>query len=163
MHIEVDMSGKIEQTNEDTVVVFRNDEQYSVLLKKKIKVEILTKYRNKYRDIHYRLFAILIYYCIRNYLSKVRSITIDIEYEGREEDIKRNLLRVIWKDAPDFDKKLIKFSRIGKHAKIKDFWCPENSKNFLGKSNAHRIAYQTFIGKLAPNKIITEKEVEKLI
>lgn len=145
MRIEIDMSGKIEQTDVDTVVSFRNDEQYSVLLKKKVKVEILTEYRNKHKDIHYRLFAILIYYCIRNYLSKVQSITIDDEYEGREEDIKRNLLRILWKDSQNFDKKLIKFSRIGK------------------KSNAHRVAYQTFIGKLAPNRIITEMEVEKLI
>ena len=145
MRIEVDMSGKIEQTNADTVVVFRNDGQYSVLLKKKIKAEILIEHRNKYKDIHYRLFAILIYYCIRNYLNRVQQIVIDQEYENKEEDIKRNLLRVIWKHYPNFDKKLIKFSRIGK------------------KSNAHRVAYQTFIGKLAPNKIITKMEVEKLI
>ena len=70
MRIEVDMSGKIEQTNVDTVVAFRNSEQYSVLFKKKTKAEILTEYRNKYKDTHYRLFAILIYYCIRNYLNK---------------------------------------------------------------------------------------------
>lgn len=145
MHIEVDMSGKIEQTNVNTIVAFRNSEQYSVLLEKKTKAEILTEYRNKHKDTHYRLFAILIYYCIRNYLNKIQQILIDNEYEGREEDIKRNLLRVIWKDYPSFDKKLIKFSRIGK------------------KSNAHRVAYQTFIGKLAPNKIITKKEVEELI
>ena len=145
MRIEVDMGGKIEQTDMDTVVVFRNDEQYSVLLKKKIKVEILTEYRNKHKDIHYRLFAILIYYCIRNYLNKVQQIVIDQEYEDGEEDTKRNLLRVIWKHYPNFDKKLIKFSRIRR------------------KSTAHRVAYQTFIGKLAPNKIMTKNEVEKLI
>ena len=144
MRIEVDMSGKIEDYL-DTVVAFRNKEQYTVLLKRKIKTEFLTKYRSKYKDIHYRLFAILIYYCIKNYLSKIQLVIIDNEYEGREEDIKGNLLRVIWKDYPNFDKRLVKFSRIGK------------------KSNAHRIAYQTFVGKLAPNKIITEKEVEKLI
>src|SRR3989338_3125557 len=109
MRVEVDMSGKIEQTEIDTVVAFRNDEQYSIMLKKKIKTEILKEYRNKYKDIHYRLFAILIYYCIKNYLNKVQQIVIDQEYEGREEDIKRNLLRVIWKDYPSFDKKLIKF------------------------------------------------------
>ena len=145
MRIEVDQSGKIEQTDMDTVVAFRNSEQYSVLLKKKIKVEILTEYRIKHKDIHYRLFAILVFYCIRNYLYKIQLMVIDIEYEGREEDIKRNLLRFIWKNYPNFDKKLIKFSIIGK------------------KSNAHRVAYQTLIGELAPNRIITKKEVEKLI
>ena len=145
MRIEVDQSGKIEQTNIDTVVAFRNDEQYSVLLKKKIKIEILTEYRNRYGDIHYRLFAILIFYCVKNYLSKIELIIVDIEYEGRDEDIKRNLLRLIWKIHPTFDKKIIKFSRIGK------------------ESNSHKVAYQTFAGKLAPNKIITKNEVEKVI
>ena len=145
MRIEVDMSGKIEQTDVDTVVAFRNDEQYSVLIKKKVKVDILTDYRNKYKDIHYRLFAVLIFYCIRNYLHKIQLILIDIEYERREEDIKRNLLRIIWKKHSHFDKKIINFSRIGK------------------KSHAHKLAYQTFIGKLSPNKIITKNEVKILI
>ena len=76
MRIEVDMSGKIEDYL-DTVVAFRNKEQYTVLLKRKIKNEILNEYRKK--------------------------------------------------------------------------------------SNAHRLAYRTFAGKLAPNKIIAKKEVEKLI
>ncbi|MBI2657196.1 hypothetical protein HYX08_00710 [Candidatus Woesearchaeota archaeon] len=145
MRIEIDQSGKIEQTDMHTVVAFRNDEQYSVLLKKKIKVEILTDYRNEYKDIHYRLFAILIFYCIRNYLHKTQLIVIDIEYERRDADIKKHLITFIRKDYLDFDKNLIIFSRIGK------------------ESRAHRIAYQTLIGKLAPNKIITKNEVENLL
>ena len=145
MRIEVDQSGKIEQTEMDTAVAFRNDEQYSVLLKKKMKVEILIDYRNKYKDIHYRLFAVLIFYCIRNYLHKIQLIVIDIEYERRDADIKKHLLSFIWKDYSNFDKNLITFSRIGKD------------------SRAHRLAYQTFIGKLAPNKIVTKKEVENLL
>lgn len=144
MHIEVDLSGKIEDYM-DSVVAFRNKEQYSVLLERKIKTEILTKYRNKYKDIHYRLFAILIYNCIKNYLHNIQLIIIDVEYEKREIDIKKHLLNLVWKDYPNFDKALIRFSRIGK------------------KSSAHRLAYQTFIGKLAPNKILTKEEVEKLL
>lgn len=144
MHIEVDQSGKIEDYL-DTVVAFRNNEQYAVSLNKKMKNEILTEYRKKHKDIHYRLFAILVYYRIRNYINKTELIVIDKEYEGREADIKKHLLRLIWKDYPNFDKKLIRFSNIGK------------------KSNAHRVAYQTFIGKLAPNRILNKSEVERLI
>ena len=145
MHIEIDQSGKIEQTDVDTIVAFRNGEQYSVLLKKKVKIELLTEYRNKHKDIYYRLFAILIFYCIRNYLHKIQLIVIDVEYEKREADIKKNLLRIIWKGYPNFDKNLIFFSRIGK------------------KSKAHNLAYQTFAGKLAPNKIVTKEDVEEVI
>ena len=110
-----------------------------------MKVEILIDYRNKYKDIHYRLFAVLIFYCIRNYLHKIQLIVIDIEYERRDADIKKHLLSFIWKDYSNFDKNLITFSRIGKD------------------SRAHRLAYQTFIGKLAPNKILSKSEVENLI
>ena len=145
MHIEIDQSGKIEQTDMDTVVAFRNSEQYSVLLKKKTKVEILTKYRNMHKDIHFRLFAILVFYCIRNYLHKIQLIVIDVEYEKRDEDIKKHIVRFIKKDYPNFDKRLIIFSRISKN------------------SMAHRIAYQTLIGKLAPNRIIAKNEVEALL
>lgn len=145
MHIEVDQSGKIEQTHVDTVIAFRNGEQYSVLLKKKIKVEILSEYRKKHKDIHYRLFAILVFYCIRNYLHKMQLIVIDIEYERRDADIKKHLIRFIWKDYPKFDKGLIIFSRVGKESK------------------AHKLAYQTFAGKLSPNKIVTKEEVEDLL
>ena len=144
MHIEIDQSGKIEDYL-DTVVAFRNKEQYTVLLKRQIKTEILTHYRTKHKDVHYRLFAILIYYCIKNYLDKIQLIVIDNEYERRDADIKKHLLRLIWKENPNFDKRLIIFSNIGK------------------KSTAHRLAYQTFIGKLAPNKIITKNEVENLV
>ena len=144
MRIEVDMSGKIEDYL-DTVVAFRNSEQYAVLLPRKIKTEILIKHRTKFKDIHYRLFAILIFYCIKNYLNKAQLIVIDEEYTGRQIDIKKHLLMMIWKEYPNFDKRLVMFSRIGK------------------KSNAHRIAYQTFKGKLAPNKIVTKEEVEKIL
>ena len=144
MYIEVDMSGKIEDYL-DTVVAFRNKEQYAVLLDRKTETRILTEYRTKHKDIHYRLFAVLIYYCIKNYLNKTELIVIDKEYEGREADIKKHLLRFIWKGYPNFDKRLIRFENIRK------------------KSNAHRLAYQTFSGKLAPNKILTEREVQELL
>src|SRR3989338_5913973 len=85
MRIEVDMSGKIEDYL-DTVVAFRNSEQYAVLLPRKIKTEILIKHRTKFKDIHYRLFAILIFYCIKNYLNKAQLIVIDEEYAGRQID-----------------------------------------------------------------------------
>jgi len=144
MYIEIDQSGKIEDYM-DTVVAFRNREQYTVLLKRKIKTEILSEQRNKYKDIKYRLFAILIFYCIKDYLGRINLITIDNEYEGREADIKKHLLKFILEYHPSFDKRLIRFSSIGK------------------KSYAHRLAYKTFTGKLSPNRIITKKEVEKLM
>ena len=121
MYIEIDQSGKIEDYM-DTVVAFRNREQYTVLLKRKIKTEILSEQRNKYKDIKYRLFAILIFYCIKDYLGRINLITIDNEYEGREADIKKHLLKFILEYHPSFDKRLIRFSSIGKKYKIDNFY-----------------------------------------
>ncbi|MBI2448802.1 hypothetical protein HYV49_00720 [Candidatus Pacearchaeota archaeon] len=144
MRIEIDQSGKIESYI-NTIIAFRNGEQFSVLLDRKTKNEIITNYRGKYKDIIYRLFAICIFYCIKTYLDKTQKIIIDIEYKGREKDIKKHLLRFIWRVKPNFNKDIIQFDIIGK------------------KSRAHRLAYQTFIGKLAPNRILTKKEVEELL
>lgn len=144
MKIEIDQSGKIEDYV-NTIVAFRNNEQFSVLLDRKLKNEILTRYRKKHKDIIYWLFAICVYYCIRNYLDKIQHIIIDIEYKGKEADIKKYLLRFILKYYPKFEKDKIRFDVIGK------------------KSRAHRLAYQTFIGKLAPNKVLIKKEIESLL
>lgn len=144
MRIEIDQSGKIESYI-NTVIAFRNGEQFSIFLDRKIKNEIITNYRIKYKDIIYRLFSICIFYCIKDYLDKIQNIFIDVEYKGREKDIKKHLLRFIWRIKSDFDKDKIQFDIIGK------------------KSRAHRLAYQTFIGKLAPNKVLTRKEVEELL
>lgn len=144
MKIEVDQSGKIEYYT-NTVVAFRNSEQFSILLNRKIKNEILTKYRKEHRDITYRLFAICVYYCVKDYLDKIQKIIIDLEYTGKERDIKKYLLLFIRRIKPNFDKDRIQFDKIGKI------------------SPAHRLAYQTFIGKLAPNKILSKKEIETLL
>ncbi len=144
MKIEIDQSGKIEDYV-NTIVAFRNGEQFSVLLERKVKRDIMIKYSKEYKDIKYRLFAVCIFYCIKNYLDKIQNIVIDVEYQGRERDIKKHLLRFIHRVSPEFDKDRINFYTIGK------------------KSGAHRIAYQTFKGKLSPNKTITMKEVEDII
>ncbi len=144
MKIEVDQSGKIEDYL-DTVVAFRNGEQFSVLLERRLKSEVIKLYKIRYKDIVYRLFAICVFYCIRDYLDKIQIIVIDEEYQGRERDIKKHLLRFIWKHRPNFDKDKIRFERIGK------------------KSTAHRLAYQTFIGKLSPNKVLNRKDIDQLM
>jgi|SRR3989344_87453 len=144
MKIEVDQSGKIEEYV-DTIVAFVNKEQYSVLLDRRVKNELIVKFRKIHKDMTYRLFAICVFYCIRDYLNRIQLIVIDLEYTGRERDIKKHLLRYILAKEQRFDKGKIIFDRIGKN------------------SNAHRLAYQTFVGKLAPNKILTKEEIEDLI
>jgi hypothetical protein len=41
MHIEVDQSGKIEQLSRESVITFSNINQYSVLIPKKVKQQVI--------------------------------------------------------------------------------------------------------------------------
>ena len=91
------------------------------------------------------MFAILVFICIENYLHKIQLVTIDDEYLGRERDIKNHIMNLFKINNIKFDKNKIVFNKIGK------------------KSKAHKIAYNTFSGELAPNRIIIESEIKKYL
>lgn len=143
MKIEVDMSGKIEDLRQDTIVAFRNNEQFSVLLPKKIKQELFQEFRRKFRQLRFRIFAICIYYCLENYIKNKEIINIDVEYEGKDTEVKTYLIPLIRKKHENFDKNIIRFSHIGKESK------------------AHEIAILTNRKVLKPNKILTKQDIIK--
>ena len=136
MKIEIDQSGKIENTNKDTVIAFSDDNFGSLLIKAKDKREIQEIFRQagKPRVFIYKLFTILIFLLIKNHLKKVEEIVIDEEYPGKSALIKDLLLREIRKIRPRFPKENISFRQIGK------------------KSKAHNIAYNTFKKKRKTDK-----------
>ncbi len=143
MHIEIDQSGKIEQLNKDTYIAFSNHEQYCVKLPKDAKQEIVYEYRTKVRQIIQKLFAICIFYCLKDYLGKKEMITIDLEYPGWENFIKRELVSHIKRASVNFDNKIIRFGQITKDSK------------------AHKLALRTFRKEEKPNRILTKNEVLK--
>lgn len=131
MDIEIDQSGKIEDTNKNTVVAFSNSRFKSVLIGAKEKREVQKLFRRigRSRMFVYRSFAILIFLLIRRHLKEIQKITIDEEYPGKESLIKNLLFQEIRAVNADFDKKNIVFRRIGK------------------KSRAHFVAYGVAAGK----------------
>ena len=141
MHIEVDQSGKVEDLRQDTVVAFRNGEQFSVLLPKKIKQELFQEFRGKIKQLRFRIFAICLYYCLENYIKNKEIISIDTEYYGKDDEIKTYLIPLIKKKHKDFDKRIIRFTQIGK------------------KSKAHEIAILTNRKILRPNKILSKQDI----
>ena len=144
MKIEVDQSGKIEQTDMDTVVAFSNNHQYAVLLPKELKRRLISKYK-KEKQIILKLFIICVYYTIKDYLHQLETIVIDNEYEGKQNYIKSLLLDFIRKDYRDFDKNLIRIAHITK------------------KSKAHEVAANVKRGFAKPQKILSENDIEKMI
>lgn len=144
MKIEVDMSGKIEQTDMPTIVAFSNYHQYAVLLPKELKRRLISKYR-KEKQIILKLFVICVYYAIKDYLHQAELIIIDNEYEGKQNYIKSMLLDIIRKDKKDFDKDLIRIGHITK------------------KSKGHEVASNVQRGFSKPQKTLSEEDIEKLI
>ena len=145
MHIEIDQSGKIEQLNKDTYIAFSNHEQYCIKFPKKIKQEIVYEYLNKVKQIIPKLFAICLYYCLKNYVKAKELISIDLEYHGWEANIKTYLIPLLRVDNKNFDKNIIQFGKIGKD------------------SRAHKVAVSSFRQEIKPNKILSKEEILKWI
>lgn len=145
MKIEIDQSGKIEDTGKDTIVAFSNGISGSILILAKDKREIQNVFRqgNKSRIFVYKLFSLLIFILIKPHISKIDEIVIDTEYPGKSAIIKDFLLREIRKANPKFQKENISFGNIGK------------------KSRAHQTAYKAFKKKSKVDKTVSLKDILK--
>ena len=68
MHVEVDQSGKIGKTNEDTVLAFSNGMAYSVLISRQTKQQCVKELRRRGMSpqaTYLRLFAVGLYFLLR--------------------------------------------------------------------------------------------------
>ena len=78
---------------------------------------------------------------MEGYIKNKNVINIDVEYDGKDAEIKTYFLPLIRKKYGNFDKNIIRFSRIGK------------------KSKAHEIAILTNRKVLRPNRILTKQNI----
>jgi hypothetical protein len=87
VNVEVDQSGKIGNTSEDTVVAFSNDISFAVLIPRKAKQDYVKRLRAKgvsLEMIYFRLFSVALYFLLRRHVKPTTYILVDIEYPGRE-------------------------------------------------------------------------------
>src|SRR3990167_4722343 len=128
MRIEIDQSGKIENTNRPTVVAFCNSKQGAVIVLSREKKLIQKFFRqiNKPRLFAYLGFTALVYLLVKDHIRNRDQIIIDREYPGFEKFIKHKLKEIINenKKIKDID---VSISQIGK------------------KSQAHIIAYDGLV------------------
>lgn len=140
MRIEIDQSGKVEDTQKLTVVCFSNGKAKTLLISAKEKRKVLIIMREidrPYKNFVFRIFSGLMFLLIKN--EKIDSLVIDREYPGHEGVIRNILLSL-------FDKNKIKspkvsFGQIGK------------------KSKAHQEAIAVFQGKRKPDVIVKANDV----
>ncbi len=143
INVEVDQSGKIEDFEIGTILAFSNGCQKAILIPSSVKLvglNFLRQRRISRKTRYLRMLAAGFFLLLKNDLINLNIITIDIEFSGREEDIRGILLNLIWRKFPTFSKEHLIFTRIGK------------------KSPAHHLAWATFRGKRQVDKVISKEE-----
>lgn len=146
MRIEIDQSGKLEDTHKPTVVSFSNGKNRSIIIFATEKQRLQRYFRKigKPTVYVYVTFALLIYILVKSE-KKIVQIIIDREYPGQEPLIKSYLLTFFRERTKiNIDKKSVVFQLITKN------------------SNAHLIALDCYRNKKANIKI-TANEIVRLI
>lgn len=143
MKIEIDQSGKIEDTSKHTFLAFSNNEHFILKISAAEKRKLQKYFRkiDKAKLFIFLVFTALVIILLKNIKSKSNQIIIDIEYPGRGQMIK-DFIRIYY---PDFEIEDIDFRQIGK------------------KSKAHYLAHGTAIKVLNPDLIVGAKDILKVI
>lgn len=146
MQVEVDQSGKIGKTNEDTVLALSNGECYAIMIPRTVKQEclrILRERRISGEELYLRFFAVGLYYLLRAHIQRINLAIIDIEYPGHEAMIKQRLYNLLHRVGIAVQRNQISFGFVGK------------------KSRAHVVALETFQRKRIPDQVLTVNDILK--
>jgi len=146
--VEVDQSGKIERTQVNTALTFSDGIESSILILAVEKRECIKKLRQSGlsgANLYLKLFVAALFLLLKDYLDRLEVITIDIEYPGKETEIRVLLLDLIWKIDPVFSRERIVFRNIGK------------------KSRAHLKGLAVYRGEEQPDRKVRARELLRLV
>lgn len=141
MKIEIDQSGKVEQTSVPTIIAAANrNNKFTIMIHQREKKKLLQFFRNlkQPKSFIFGTFSAVIFILIDHFSLKQKVICIDIEYKGNEELIKNHLIQL------GLQSDLIRFKTIGKH------------------SPAHFAAIESFRNRTADIIVSAEKILEVL-
>jgi hypothetical protein len=146
MQADVDMSGRIEETNRPTALALANGVTVCVWISGRDKwavIEALQKDKpeRERKFIHVRVFSTLLFLLLKDHIRKLSQVRIDLEYVGHEPDIKDWVMTLCRRAGIAVHRDQITFGQIGK------------------KSPAHTVAYEAFKGISRPGKIVTAEEL----
>lgn len=150
MKIEIDQSGKIEETEKDTILAFcviskKLKKTKSIRISARTKRRIQESFRQigKPREFVINVFACAVFILIKNELMGVSEISIDIEYPGKDIYIKPLLTEMFLRSHVKVP--LIRFALIGK------------------KSIAHEVALKTYRKRIKADEILNYNSLIKNI
>lgn len=104
MRVEVDQSTKIEQSG-PTILAFANGISGAIIIPSSVKhaaFKLLRSAGKSSEITKWMIFAVGLYLLLEAYWPKLTHVTIDVEYAGKNNDIKASLLRYIWRKHPTF-------------------------------------------------------------
>ncbi len=149
MIIEVDQSGKVEQTGKDTAIACTDEEGFErsiqISAKEKRKLQKFFRGIGKPRFYTHKVFALLVFILIRGHVLKLSRIIIDPEYPGYEKLLSSLIAELIKEVHPTFEADRILFKRVGK------------------RSNAHIVANTVFRKEQKPTIVVTAQDLLKII
>lgn len=157
MHIEIDQSGVKMDKGGPTILAFSDKISVVYLFPAKVKrecrayLEGRAKTKKAKQTYYLKLFSAGIVLLIKDYLPMIQSITIDIEWEGQEANIKSMILEYLKKLGLSFPAREISFRRIGKGSRAHE--------------RAYRVHRALWEGKPnpAPDKRVTTQELLELL
>ena len=88
-----------------------------------------------------QFFAVGLYFLLRNHLNVLDRITIDLEYFGKDDEIKAHLLNLLKRSKFEIDADVIQFGQVGK------------------QSGSHKLALATLQKKKQPNLVLTKEDI----
>lgn len=146
MKYQVDQSGRIEETNKNTVITCANKNfSQTVLIPAKVKRQLLEVFRRKGKPklFMYRTFAAGVFFSAKKFLKKETILEIDSEYPGHEILIQD----IIWEFC---EKNQLPRPRV---------WY----KNIGREAIAHKKAYYAYKKKRGFDKVLTFEELRVLV
>ncbi len=148
LDIQVDQSGKVENTRVDTVIAFSNGVSGTVLIPAVVKRACIRALREqdwRRQTFVFQIFAAALFALIEPHAKRIERITIDIEYPERMGDIKTQLLKLLKREHLKFYGQQIVFQRIGK------------------QSPAHHKAIAVYRGRVSPDRILSSVEILRVL
>jgi hypothetical protein len=125
-------------------VAFSDDIHRSVLIPARVKRECVALLSARGRAVPTalaRLFAVALYFLLRDQVQEIALAIVDIEYTGHDQEIKQHLLNLLRRSGHPIPADRVSFQHIGK------------------KSPAHRLAIETLRGNRPPDCVVTLEEL----
>ena len=146
IQVDIDMSGRIEETTRPTVLALANGLSGSILIsasEKRIVLDTLRKMKPHWSTtyVHVIVFSTLLCLLLEDHLQKIGFVVIDPEYEGHEATIKDRVMNHLRRRGIEIRRDQIDFRRVGK------------------RSPAHDLAIRVFRRKGSPDREISARYV----